>query len=106
LNDWRQDFYCEVAETIIEAKGRRPRFFARRHHYRKGAELEWNNAHIWIEKRKSGIWRVSTPKGRVDEKVLLHFEVEDGEYKIALFNFNDVDIKNYKEAFKKVLNFK
>ena len=55
LNEWRKRFYCKVAEMILEKKGKPPGFFARRHHYRKGAELEWHTPNIWVEKRKSGI---------------------------------------------------
>lgn len=103
MKEWRKNFYCSVAERILKKKGKPPGFFARRNKYRAEMELEWNNARIWIEKRKDGIHIVWTPKGIKDNKLLLQFHIEDNNYVISAFDFNEVDINNYKKAFEKVL---
>ena len=87
----------------MKKRGKRPGFFARLHTYRKEAELEWNNAWIWIERRKDGMYIVSTPKGLKDSKILLQFKIVNDGYDISVFNFDESDINNYKNALKKLL---
>jgi hypothetical protein len=103
--------YCFNVKEIIRIKGKSPGFFSKRHLYRKDAMREWNTRDLWFEFRRKGIFRVSTPSGVKDSKIVLEFKYKpdyrrSGEFNILVFDIDEKVKKYFEEAFKKVFGEK
>jgi len=96
-----KNMFCQMVETILKAKGKKPNWFARRHKYRARTDIEWNNRYLWFEKRLDGTYRLDTPKGITDTRTLLEFTKIDNKYIVSTYNFNAEDIIRFKKVYSK-----